>query len=625
MHVQLELLAPARNAEIGIAAIDCGADAVYIAGPAFGARQAAGNSIEDLQKLCTYAHQYGSRIFVTLNTILYDEELEEAGQLLQEVAAAGADAVIIQDTALLALAEKNDIPSHLELHASTQCAIRTPEQARFLESLGFSRIVLERELSLQQIQAIREAVQCELEFFVHGALCVCYSGQCYISEYISGRSANRGACMQACRSRYNLVDNSGKTLVRNKALLSLKDYKLIGNIQDLADSGICSFKIEGRLKNISYVKNVVRAYSMAIDTLVDQYPGRYVRASFGKVKKGFQPDLDKTFNRSYTSLFIDGQRGKWASMDAPKGMGEEIGKVSFIRYLGKEEMEIIIRNKQDSLKLSNGDGFSFYTDKEIIGFRGDICHGNQIRCKRISELKTGIRLFRNFSTDFEKSLVSQPCQREMDVELQVSISAPSTHTNDYILTAQARTEDGRTASFSISSAEAAKDTERMSQLIQTQLSKKSGIYSFHASLPTGSRTFPFLSSSALNSVRRELANLLDKKDCLKRPATVLTGKKEQIALPDKVITYKQNISNHLASALMTKLGATEIEPAFEIAHQAKAELMRTKYCIRYELGICPHHQGAKESGPLFLINNGQRFPLLFDCKNCEMVIKTPEK
>ena len=302
---ELELLAPARDADIGIAAIDCGADAVYIAGPRFGARQAAGNSIEDIAGLCRYAHRFGARIFVTLNTIIYDNELDDAASLIEEIGKAGADAVIVQDMAVVemlrrmsparcqnGLCPEAEAAGPLEgsgmpvLHASTQCAIRTVERAKELEALGFSRIVLEREMSLRQIREIASAVSCEIEFFVHGALCVCYSGQCYLSEKIAGRSANRGACIQACRSRYDLAGPDGRTIVKNKALLSLKDYNLISRMEDLADAGVMSFKIEGRLKNISYVRNTVRAYSLALDRIVGKSGGKYRRASFGRDSGG---------------------------------------------------------------------------------------------------------------------------------------------------------------------------------------------------------------------------------------------------------------------------------------------------------------------------------------------------
>ena len=335
---QLELLAPARDLQIGIAAIDCGADAVYIAGPQFGARQAAGNTIEDIRQLCSHAHRYGARIFVALNTILYDDELEAAYSQMLQVQEAGADALIIQDLGVLEMArcgfgemkEKLRIP----LHASTQCAIRTPEQAAFLESLGFSRLILERELSLDQIKAIRQAVTCELEFFVHGALCVCYSGQCYLSEQIAGRSANRGACMQACRSRYDLIDSDGKILVRDKALLSLKDYNLRNRIQELAEAGITSFKIEGRLKNASYVKNVVRDYSLALDRIVAENPQTYERGSYGTLKEGSplirqRPSTEDIRNFSSTENVVAGRpwmrQSRWerrsASSQAPAGTG----------------------------------------------------------------------------------------------------------------------------------------------------------------------------------------------------------------------------------------------------------------------------------------------------------------
>ena len=299
----LELLAPAKTADVGIAAVDCGADAVYIAGPGFGARAAASNSIEDIKRLCSYAHRFGVRIYATVNTIIYEEELPRVEALVKELAHAGVDALIVQDPAVVSMAEGLG----MALHASTQCAIRAPEKARVVESLGYGRIVLERQMSLKEIKAISEAVEAEIEFFVHGALCVCYSGQCYLSEYLTGRSANRGECAQACRSLYNLEDASGKVLARDKAILSLKDYNLIRRLEELAEAGVSSFKIEGRLKGESYVKNVVKAYSEALDALVAAHPDKYCRSSFGSVRGGFVPDLDKTFNRGYTELFLDGR------------------------------------------------------------------------------------------------------------------------------------------------------------------------------------------------------------------------------------------------------------------------------------------------------------------------------
>ena len=323
---EIELLAPARNADIGIAAIDCGADAVYIGGSEFGARKDAGNSLEDLERLCLHAHKFGARVFLTVNTIIYDNELERVHSLMLDAQRAGVDGFIVQDPALT-LWEDITVP----LHASTQCAIRDAATAKFYESLGFARLVVERETSLEQLRSIRDAVDCELEYFVHGALCVSYSGNCYLSENIAGRSANRGACIQACRSRYDLVDEDGKVLVKDKALLSLKDYRLKDRLKELAEAGVCSFKIEGRLKNASYVKNVVREYSLALDAIVSAHPQEFRRASFGRVSGGFTPADDRTFNRGYTELFIDGKRGRWSSMDAPKSMGEFIGTVKAVR------------------------------------------------------------------------------------------------------------------------------------------------------------------------------------------------------------------------------------------------------------------------------------------------------
>ena len=409
----LELLAPARTAEVGIAAVDCGADAVYIAGPAFGARQAAGNPVEDIRRLCIYAHRFGVRIYVTFNTLIYEEEIPQARRLLQELQDAGVDALIVQDPAVTRLA-----PEGMILHASTQCAIRMPEQARFTESLGYGRLVLERELPLERIRAIRDAVDAELEVFVHGALCVCYSGQCYLSEHLAGRSANRGACIQACRSLYDLEDADGNVLMRNKALLSLKDLNLIHRLEDLADAGADSFKIEGRLKSASYVRNVVRAYSEALDALVRRYPDRYRRASFGTSRGGFTPDLRKTYNRDYTELFLDGTRGPWSSMDAPKSMGEPVGTVRQVR-----PGVLVIDPVDRGLELHNGDGFAFVgSDGAIIGFRGDVCEGFTIRCKAVEGLKPGIRLYRNIDAAFERKLDADRPVREMSVALEVRLA-----------------------------------------------------------------------------------------------------------------------------------------------------------------------------------------------------------
>lgn len=686
----LELLAPARNADIGIAAIDCGADAVYIAGPAFGARQAAGNSMEDIRRLTEYAHRFGARIFLTLNTILFDNELAEAERLLAEAKDAGVDAIIAQD---LAVWELTDLP----VHASTQCAIRTPEKARLYEGIGASRLVLEREMSLDQIRAIRSSVNCELEFFVHGALCVCYSGQCYMSERIAGRSANRGECIQACRSLYDLVDGSGNVLVRNKALLSLKDYNLKDRLQDLADAGICSFKIEGRLKNISYVRNVVRAYSLALDELVAANPGKYRRVSFGRSEGGFTPDLAKTFNRGYTQLFLDGKRsGNWSSMDAPKSIGEEVGTVVSIAPMrqnfsngkrpSEENITITLRMKNPGDRLQNGDGFSFLSKGrgEIVGFRGDVCQGNRITCRNVTGLYPGAKLYRNLSNAFEKELESNLPVRTIPVSVDISvIVVPVTSTSSgteedrspslpkrlseptYSLKINAVSQDGRSVKLEREAGHnAAENPERMRGMFATQISKATGIYSFtlrslEVETPDGS--LPFLPTSALNAIRRDLAAALEEMPCRAIPllvnqASSRTGNAEYPVLEPDVLSqvqdiqettsngphlsYKANIANHIARKIYMSLGASRTDDAFEISHRLDAEMMRTKYCIRYELGLCPVHQAGRQHGRanhtsgmvnppipssrktnLYLTNNGKRYHLAFDCANCEMVVK----
>ena len=599
----LELLAPARTADIGVAAIDCGADAVYIAGPAFGARQAAGNPVADIRRLCDYAHRFGVRIYVTFNTLVYEEEIPQARRLLQELQDAGVDALIVQDAAVTRLA-----PEGMILHASTQCAIRTPEKARFTESLGYGRLVLERELSLEQIRAIRAAVDAELECFVHGALCVCYSGQCYLSEHLAGRSANRGACVQACRSLYDLEDASGRILARNKALLSLKDFNLIHRLEDLAEAGADSFKIEGRLKSVSYVRNVVRAYSDALDALVRRYPGKYRRASFGSLRGGFKPDLKKTFNRDYTELFLDGKRGEWAAMDAPKSMGEYIGTVDRLRA-----GVVTVRPDNPGLTLHNGDGFAFVgRDGGIVGFRGDVCEGFTIRCKEVSGLKEGMRLYRNIDADFERKLEADRPVRELGVTLQARLSAGA-------LAVTAVTEDGREASLEVPAPfEAARDADRMLETVRSQLAKRSGSYAFTVAGVEVEGAVPFMSASFLNGIRRDLAATLDA-----QPVRMLPLRRG-VVRPDpapEALTYQDNIANSVAREIYRERGSAAIEEAFELTHREGVEYMRTKYCLRHELGLCPKQRPGTRPEPLFLLNNGRRLRLDFDCAACEMTVR----
>ncbi len=606
----LELLAPAKNKEIGIAAIDCGADAVYIAGPGFGARKAAGNSIADIRELCSYAHRFGARIYLTVNTIIYDNELDEVHRMMLDAQEAGVDAFIVQDLALTCW-EDITIP----LHASTQCAIRDAGKARFLESLGFARLVLEREMTLDRIREIGGSCACELEFFVHGALCVCYSGNCYLSEKIAGRSANRGECIQACRSMYDLVDGSGKVLVRNKALLSLKDYKLLDRLSDLASAGVCSFKIEGRLKNESYVRNVVRQYSMALDELVAAHPEEYCRASFGVVGRSFVPDVDKTFNRGYTELFIDGKRGRWSSMDTPKSVGEKIGRIGDIRRLDKFTVEITVIPDHKGLVLGNGDGFSVATQNGLTGFRGDVCKGLVIRCKDVAGLRRGAEIFRNLAAGFEHEIESNACKRELRAGITMKIHGK------YNLDFTVRSEDGREILSTFKTdLETAENKERALAMMSEQLSKRAEGFIFHLDdvvVETPGGALPLMSASTLNSIRRLLASDLDAQPCGRRP--IAEGKRSETVKLEAVLDYKANVANGMARRRLESAGADVAGSAYELEHQPDAELMRTKYCIRHELGMCLKDGG--KAGKLFLLNNGRRFALEFDCKACEMVVR----
>jgi len=569
----LELLAPAKDKTVGIAAIDCGADAVYIAGPSWGNRKAAGNSLEDIRELCGYARRFGVRIYLTVNTLIRDDEWEDVHAMMLAAQDAGVSAFIFREERLL---EFEDIV--VPMHASTQCSIRTVEMARHFDSLGCSRLILERGLSLEDVRRIRAAVDCELEFFVHGALCVCYSGECRLSEYLDGRSADRGECVQACRSLYDLVDGNGKVLVRNKALLSLRDFKLLERLEDLADAGVCSFKIEGRLKNEYYVRNVVREYSLALDDLVARNPEKYCRASFGRVSGGFVPDSDKTFNRGYTTWWLDGKRDRWSSMDAPKAMGEFIGTVASVKP-AEGGLRVTLRPERQGLRLSNGDGFAFVDGSAIRGFRADRAEGLSVFCKKVDGLRAGVRIFRNTDAAFEREIEARAPRREVQVALDVSIHG------SFVIDIDAVTEDGRSVRSSFNAdVEKADNRERSEAMLREQLSKRSGEYSFQVRSVTAAAALPLLSASTINSMRRLVASDIPEWN-----------------------------------------GRGPARPAVHFAEPAPSvvpgPLMRTRYCIKYELGLCPRHQGAQPTGPLFLVNNGRRLALGFHCAECEMTVE----
>lgn len=565
----LELLAPARSADIGIAAIRCGADAVYIGGPSFGARVAAGNSVEDIKRLCREAAPFGVRIYVTVNTLAVDDsQRRDMLDMMLSLKDSGIHAFIIQDTTLLPLIKEHG-PWAEELHASTQCAIRTPERARELVAMGFSRLILERELSLGQIRAIHEAVPgTELEFFVHGALCVCYSGDCYLSEMLTGRSANRGECAQPCRSNYDLLDKGGKVLLRGKPLLSLKDLNLIKRLPDLAAEGIISFKIEGRLKNESYVKNIVRAYSNALDSLVSANPDLYCRSSIGRVSGGFRPDPDKTFNRSYTQLYLDGVKGDWNSADAAKGMGE------FLGTLGRHKT------------VHNGDGLCYINDRgEVIGFRADrVEDGNIISRNLDRRLPHDTRIWRNRDNEFEHSLEADMPQRMIDVDVDLTLGTDG-------VDICARSQDGRVINRHADAHElpVANNPERVLMMVRTAFGKSSGNYSFNCRSLVSGDSIPLLSSAFFNGLRRSLAESFDS---------------NPPAVPRKSATPCGSVHTH---------------------PRRSDELMRTRYCILHQMGWCPRQNPGKAPAyareGLVLRNGGRSIALSFDCRNCEMVLK----
>ena len=648
--MQLELLAPAGNRDIGIAAIDCGADAVYIAGPRFGARQAAGNPVAEIGELARYAHRYNARIYAVVNTILFDDELEAARRQMAELAEAGVDAFIIQDLGLLKL----ELPA-LPLFASTQTVIRTPEEARRLEALGFQRLILERQISLDQIRAIRSAVQCELEFFVHGALCVSYSGQCYLSQALTGRSANRGACIQACRSLYDLVDADGHVLLHDRSLLSLKDFRLDDRLGDLIEAGISSFKIEGRLKNASYVKNVVRHYRARIDEWLEKAgvpaagaAAGYTRASAGHIVGGFTPDIDATFNRGYTTAFLDGRNGAWNSVDAAKSLGAYLGTITAI---AGDTITI-----DTDRVLAAGDGLAFVPRGGAGGIRGGELTGmriesvlgrGRIRLKTTAGLYRGQKVYRNLDSALERELERNMPRRLIDATIDYrSFGGMTTFT--------ATAENGRTAEVSFAeTADVARNAETALESLRSQISKSSEPYRFTLGTVKSDAVY-FYPAAFLNGIRRDLAERLAGRDAgVETPekglaANSVTHSEIRKALPlpeggstfsnslnlnelsaKAKLDYRANCANHLAREVLTEMGAETVAPAYELEAPRGAEVMRSRYCIKYELGLCPKHQSGYRLGttaaetprePLYLENNGRRLQLKFDCKNCEMVV-----
>ena len=610
---KLELLAPAKNLECGKAAIDCGADAVYIGAPKFGARQAAGNSLDDISELTAYAHQFGVKIFVTLNTIIYNDELDECKSLLTDVIKIGVDAILVQDMALVDYMHELGRTSGIKtlLHASTQTDNRNKEKVGYLRSLGFSRVVLARELSLDEIRDIHEAYpDMELEAFVHGALCVSYSGACHVSEYCFGRSANRGECAHFCRMKFDLIDADGNEIEHQRYLLSLKDMCQIDRLEQMADAGVVSFKIEGRLKDIAYVKNVVAAYSQRLDELCQKRPTDYCRVSLGKSFPAFTPDLAKTFNRGYTHYFLDGRTHDIFSPDTPKAMGEFVGKVKEIR--GRSF------NVAGVASFANGDGLCFINaKKELEGFRVNRVEGNRLFPLTMPEgLRHGISLYRNNDVAFDKELARQGTERRIPIRLTFAKT-----TDGFVLSAAG---NGIETAKATAVFEHQKAQRPQRDNIIRQLSKwGDSIFEIEGLDIEDSADECFIPSSVLSSLRQELAAAIRLSVPAKETVGVMVASEKPIGITAAKYSFDfKNISNSASRRFYEQRGDAPLLTALEVDRKNfNLPLMQCRHCLRFSSGYCVKHGGRKPEWkePLSLrLGDGRVFPLEFDCKNCQM-------
>lgn len=619
---QLELLAPARDADIGIEAVNHGADAVYIGGPSFGARAAASNEVADIARLAEHAHRFNARVFVTLNTILADDELEPARRQIWQLYDAGVDALIIQDMGLLEL----DLPP-IQLHASTQTDIRTPEKARFLQDVGLSQIVLARELDLEQIAAIRAATRPEttLEFFVHGALCVAYSGQCYISHARTGRSANRGDCSQACRLPYQVTDMEGRIVAHDKHVLSMKDNNQSDNLEALIDVGIRSFKIEGRYKDMGYVKNITAHYRTLLDELIERRP-EFARASAGRTTFSFTPDPNQNFNREFTDYFVSGRKDDIGAFDTPKNPGLFIGYVSKV---GDKWVEL--QTDSPDIVLNNGDGLCYYTlQKDLTGLAINRAEKQGAGVWRVfpkdpmtsfKDLRAGTLVNRNRDMNWTRLLDRPSSERRIGVWLWLDET-------DAGFSLTLTDEDGRTATVKAAYVkEPAKDAAKMEATLREHLGKL-GATPFAAMGILLELTQPwFVPASFLNALRRDAVAALEatRAAAYQRPPRAQPVEPPAI-YPEDTLSYLANVYNHKARDFYAKHGVQLIAAAYE-SHEETGEvsLMITKHCVRFSLSLCPKQakgvtgvQGTVRAAPLTLINGSEKLTLRFDCKACEM-------
>lgn len=586
-HIKVELLAPAQNLACAKAAIIYGADAVYIGANSFGARKNASNNLEDIKELVNFAHKYNVKIYVTVNTILNDNELKEAEKLINELYKIKVDALIIQDMGLLGL----NLPP-IELHASTQCNIRTLEKVKFFEDIGIKRAVLARELSLEKIKEIKQNTNIELECFIHGALCVSYSGNCYMSAYIGGRSANRGECAQACRKKYSITDEKGNFIIKDKYLLSLKDLCLKDYIKELVDTGVKSFKIEGRLKDEAYVKNVVLYYRKLLD--------EFDKTSDGVILSDFEPDINKTFNRGYTTYFIEKNKYDIFNFDTPKSTGEFLG----VAYKISKNGFGINTDK----KISNGDGLCFFVDGELKG-----CYVNKIENNIIypniilKNLKTGDKIYRNFDIEFEKTVKNSKTKRLIKTDLVINDKEIILNDGIYSVKIPYRFD------------EIAQNKEKMIENIKASFKKTGDSIFYIDEIQIKTDKIPFLKISYMNELRRKLFEFLEEKR-VENYKTNFFEKTKYTKYRDEFKDYRLNIHNKKAKEFYEKCEVKNIEYSPESTKDFKnKEIMRTKHCLRRALNLCLKKGNADKLW--FLIDEkNKKYPLLFDCKNCEMAI-----
>ncbi|ASK70371.1 U32 family peptidase [Shewanella bicestrii] len=608
---RLELLAPAKNADYGIEAIRHGADAVYIGGPAFGARATAGNSVEDIARLCTFAHKYHAQVFVAINTILMDDELETAEKLIWDVYNAGADALIVQDMGVLQL----NLPP-IALHASTQMDNRNPEKVAFLEQVGFSQVVLARELGLSQIREVAAHTNMQIEFFIHGALCVAYSGLCNLSHAFSNRSANRGECSQMCRLPGNLKTRQGDVLAQNEHLLSLKDNNQTDNLEALIDAGVRSFKIEGRLKDLSYVKNVTAHYRQKLDAIMARRP-EFVASSHGRTEHTFTPDPEKTFNRGSTDYFVNERSQGIKDFRSPKYIGQDVGKVVAI---GKDFIQV-----SSTHEFNNGDGLAYFppnyamakqSDDKLQGLRVNRAEGHKLHVLQVPrDLRVGMTLYRNHNQAFETLLSKESAKRIIGVDMRLTDTATGvalTLTDIYGLSATVELAVEKTP---------ATDAEKTLQTIRTQLSKL-GSTDFTARQISIETAEPwFLPASVLNGLRRDAVAALElaRVEGYQRPKP---WKYNQDAVyPFKHLSYLGNVANEKAKDFYQRHGVIEIQDTYEKNGVTEdVPLMITKHCLRFNFNLCPKEVPGIKADPMVLEIGNDVLKLVFDCPKCEMMV-----